>query len=111
MISSSTTTSTTTAAATSSSEEAERLRLAENDAFSTRDWKRAVDLYQQSVVALETAKAYNNLSTTLCKLSFYEEALAAAKRATELDPKYVKAWYRRGLTSELMKKFPDAIRY
>jgi hypothetical protein len=27
----------------------ERLRLQGNDAFATKDWKRAVDLYQRSV--------------------------------------------------------------
>jgi hypothetical protein len=50
---------------TEPTQEAERLRLQGNDAFSTRDWERAVLLYQTSVEHTESAKAYSNLVRTL----------------------------------------------
>jgi hypothetical protein len=42
-------------------EVAETLRLQGNDAFSTKDWERAMKLYRSSVAHAESAKAYSNL--------------------------------------------------
>jgi tetratricopeptide (TPR) repeat protein len=39
----------------------------------------------------------------MCKLGKYQEANEAAKRATIVDGKWAKAWWRRGVVAELMK--------
>jgi hypothetical protein len=46
-------------------EVAETLRLQGNDAFSTKDWERAMELYRSSVSHAESAKAYSNLVSVM----------------------------------------------
>jgi tetratricopeptide (TPR) repeat protein len=91
----------------------ERLRLQGNDAFSTKDWERAVDLYQGSANhgGANAGKTYSNLAATLCKLSRFEEAAVAAERATTSSPTWAKAWWRRGVVAELLKFFVEAHKY
>lgn len=100
---------------TSVDDEAERLRLKGNDAFATKDWTRAVDLYRRSVALggnnKTAAKTNSNLAATLCKLSRFDEANSAAERATTLDPTWAKAWWRRGVCAELQKLFVDSLRF
>lgn len=90
---------------------AEDLRLQGNDAFGTKDWKRALDLYQRSSSYKQQAKTYSNMAATLCKLSRYTEANNAAKRATILEPTWAKGWWRRGVVAELQKIFLEALKY
>jgi hypothetical protein len=51
-------------------EVAETLRLQGNDAFSTKDWERAVKLYRSSVSHAESAKAYSNLVSVIKCIGF-----------------------------------------
>lgn len=95
----------------SDEEQADELRLQGNDAFSTQDYSRALSLYNESVSKFETAKTCANLAATLCKLGKYEIASHAAKRATVLDSKWAKGWWRRGVVSELHKDFGSAHRF
>jgi len=93
---------------TEQSKTSEDLRLQGNDAFSTKDWDRAMSLYQQSIEVsdpshITLAKTYSNLAATMCKLGKYQEANEAARRATIVDGKWAKAWWRRGVVAELMK--------
>lgn len=91
--------------------EGEKLRLEGNDAFSTKDWERALSLYQQSVKRFQNAKTFANMAATMCKLGRYEEATEAAKRASVLDPSWAKGWWRRGIVAELHKEFVHASQY
>ena len=91
--------------------EGEKLRLEGNDAFSTKDWERALSLYQQSVKRFQNAKTFANMAATMCKLCRYEEATEAAKRASVLDPSWAKGWWRRGIVAELHKEFVHASQY
>lgn len=101
-----------TAKADTPSAKAEDLRLQGNDAFKTQDYERALELYEASVAATpdtpDTSKTYSNLAATLSKLGRYEEACKAAERATVLDPKWGKGWWRRGTCLELTKNFAGA---
>jgi len=94
----------------------EDLRLQGNDSFSTKDWDRAMSLYQQSIKVSDPsnktlAKTYSNLAATMCKLGKYQEANEAAKRATIVDGKWAKAWWRRGVVAELMKDPINAVNF
>ena len=91
--------------------QAEDFRLQGNDAFGTKDYKRALDLYQKSVGCHPMAKSYANIAATLCKLGEYDEAAQAAERATALDPSWAKGWWRRGVVSDLQKTFYDSVKY
>jgi tetratricopeptide (TPR) repeat protein len=90
---------------------AEELRLQGNDAFATKDFDRANDLYKQSIEAFPTAKACANLAATLGKLADYQQAAVAAEQATSIDPKWAKGWWRRGVTSELRKRFTESLTF
>ena len=92
-------------------ETAEDLRLKGNDAFSTKDWERALALYQNSAKHHENAKTYANMAATMCKLGQYDQATEAAKRATVIDKTWAKGWWRRGVVAELMKDFASACKY
>ena len=65
--------------------EAEKLRLAGNDAFMTEDWERAASLYRESLsidpASKNSAKVYSNLAQTYVKLGLYQEAAEAAELA------------------------------
>ena len=98
---------------TASAAAAESLRLKGNDAFSTKDWERATDLYHQSLAcdpaSPNAAKVYSNLAATFCKVGRYEEAAKAAERCTSVDPEWAKGWWRRGTVANLQKDYTAAI--
>jgi hypothetical protein len=48
---------------------------------------------------------YSNLAAALCKLSKYDDAHVAAKKATEVDPDWAKGHWRLGVVNELQKDF------
>jgi tetratricopeptide (TPR) repeat protein len=88
---------------------AERLRCAGNDAFGTKDWKRAYTLYLESITQNATnAKTFANLAATCCKLGEYQEAKLRASRATSLDPKWAKGWWRSGVVNSLLGSYVEA---
>lgn len=88
---------------------AEDLRLEGNAAFSAKKWNGAIKKYRASL-ALDgsspaSAKVYSNLAAALCKLSKYDDAHAAAQKATEVDPDWAKGHWRLGVVNELQKDF------
>ncbi|CAB9522667.1 Heat shock protein (Sti1) [Seminavis robusta] len=90
---------------------AEDLRLQGNDAYKTEDFERALELYKQSAEYFPQANTLSNTVAVLHKLGRYEEAKEAAQRATEIDPKWAKGWWRRGVAAELLKDFHWAHTY
>lgn len=94
-------------------DQAEQLRLQGNDAFGLKDWKGAIEIYQASIEidadSKNSAKVYSNLAVALCKISRYDDAADAAEKATQVDPDWSKAWWRRGVVAELQKNFMRAL--
>ncbi|KAL7538032.1 hypothetical protein ACHAWF_005971 [Thalassiosira exigua] len=92
---------------------AEDLRLEGNAAFASKEWKLASSKYRESIeidgASKNSAKAYSNLAAALCKLGKLDEAHAAAKSATDVDPDWAKAHWRLGSVSELQKDFLSAL--
>lgn len=93
--------------------EAERLRLAGNDAFMTEDWERAASLYLKSLsidpASKNSAKVYSNLAQTYVKKGMYQEAAEAAERCTSADPEWAKGWWRRATVAALNKSYMEAL--
>ena len=93
--------------------EAERFRLAGNDAFMTEDWDRAASLYRESLsidpASKNSAKVYSNLAQTYVKKGMYQEAAEAAERCTSADPEWAKGWWRRATVAALNKSYMEAL--
>ena len=90
-------------------QKAEELRLEGNAAFSAKKWNGAVKKYRASIdldgSSPASAKVYSNLAAALSKLSKYDDAHIAAKKATEVDPDWAKGHWRLGVVNELQKDF------
>lgn len=66
--------------------------------------------YEEAVKrAPNNAAIRNNLSAALCKIMDFNGAKREVEKALELDPKYVKAWARKGDIEIVMKEFHKAM--
>lgn len=76
----------------------EALKEKGNEAFKNGQWQKAVDFYTEAL-KLDRSNAiyYSNRSAALLSLERFKEAVIDAYTATQLDPKYAKAWSRLGL--------------
>jgi stress-induced-phosphoprotein 1 len=97
------------AAAYLSDEKAEEAKQRGNDFFRAKDWPKAVAEYEEAVKrAPKNAPIRNNLSAALCKIMDFNGAKREIEKAIDLDPKYVKAWARKGDIEMVMKEFHKA---
>merc|ERR1712050_84731 len=73
--------------------------------FRNKEWLQAVEAYEEAVKrAPKNATIRNNLAAALCKIMDFNGAKREIDVALELDPKYVKAWTRKGDIEVLMKE-------
>lgn len=87
-------------------EKAEAAKQRGNEFFRAQDWPKAVEQYEDAVKrAPKNAAIRNNLSAALCKIMDFNGAKREVEKAIELDPKYVKAWARKGDIEFVMKEF------
>jgi len=76
-----------------------------NDHFRAKEWAMAVACYEDAVKrAPKNAPIRNNLSAALVKIMDFNGAKRQIEEAIELDPKYVKAWARKGDIEVVMKE-------
>ncbi|CAM9533223.1 unnamed protein product, partial [Phaeothamnion confervicola] len=81
-----------------------------NERFRAGDWGGAIAEYEDAVKRDPTNPAYrNNLAAALSKVLDFNAAKAACEKALELDPKYVKAWAKKGDIELLMKEYHKAL--
>ena len=93
------------AAAYQDDDKAEESKQRGNEAFRNKDWGTAVKEYEEAVKrAPKNAAIRNNLSAALCKIMDFSGAKMHIEKAIELDPKYVKAWARKGDIEVLVKE-------
>ncbi|KAK9829461.1 hypothetical protein WJX72_006003 [[Myrmecia] bisecta] len=65
--------------------------------FQAGDWASAAGWYTQAIEAGDcSATAFANRSAALAALCSWQESLVDAERAVQLQPSYVKAYYRMG---------------
>ncbi|CAA7261672.1 unnamed protein product [Cyclocybe aegerita] len=77
-------------------QEAARLKAQANKAFTSHDFNAAANLYSDAIEKNPNdSTLWCNRAYTRIKLEEYGYALSDATRAIELDPRYVKAYYRR----------------
>jgi len=86
-------------------EKAEEAKQKGNTFFRNKEWGNAVGAYEEAVKrAPKNATIRNNLAAALCKIMDFTGAKRQIEVALDLDPKYVKAWTRKGDIEVLMKE-------
>ena len=81
-----------------------------NDCFRAGNFPDAIKNYEEAIRRDPTNAAYhNNLAATLVKIMDFNGAKAAVTRSLEYDPKYVKAWAKKGDIEFFMKEFHKAV--
>merc|ERR1712032_1535435 len=86
-------------------DKAEEAKQQGNTHFRNKKWPQAVEAYEEAVKrAPKNATIRNNLAASLCKIMDFNGAKREIDVALELDPKYVKAWTRKGDIEVLMKE-------
>lgn len=77
----------------------EEFKQTANDYFKKGRYDQAIEYYSKAIEAeplrKETAPCFGNRSFAACKLEQYGLALNDAEQAIQLDPLYIKAYYRR----------------
>lgn len=97
------------AAAYLDDDKAEEAKQKGNEMFREQKYGEAVSHYEEAVKrAPKNAAIRNNLSAALCKIMDFSGAQRQIEVALELDPKYVKAWARKGDIEMYMKEYHKA---
>lgn len=98
------------AAAYQDDEKAEEAKQRGNDLFRAQKYGEAVKAYEEAVKrSPKNAAIRNNLAAALCKIMDFNGAQRQIDVALELDPKYVKAWARKGDIEMYMKEYHKAM--
>lgn len=91
----------------------EEFKTKANDYFRKGRYQEAMDYYTKAIEAeeltKETALCFGNRSFAACKLEQYGQALNDANKAIELDPRYIKAYYRRAAAFMALNRHKDAL--
>ncbi len=89
---------------------AEEAKQRGNDFFRAQQWPQAVEQYEEAVKrAPKNAAIRNNLAAALCKIMDFNGAVRQIEEALALDPKYVKAYARKGDIEMYRKEFHKAM--
>lgn len=77
----------------------EELKNKANEFFKKGKYNEAMEYYTKAIEAepykKETAQCFGNRSFAACRLEQYGQALGDSIQAIQLDPTYIKAYYRR----------------
>ena len=95
-------------------EEAEEFKKQGNDAFKDAKYQEAYDLYSKAVDmhigGKKQAVYFSNRAFSSIRLENYGIAVVDAKAAIDIDPKFVKAYYRRGSALFALRKFRESVK-
>ena len=91
-------------------EQSQRLKDEGNAFLSQHKYALAAEKYSQAIEKYPTAIYYSNRAQALIKLESYGLAISDANEAINLDPKYIKAYYRRGSANLALGKLKAAMK-
>lgn len=92
-------------------EAATALKLQGNKAFAEHDWPVAVDFYTQAIEKYDQEPSFFcNRAQAQIKLEAYGFAIADATKALELDPSYIKAYWRRAIANTAILNYKAALK-
>lgn len=81
-----------------------------NDLFSKGDYPAALKEYNEGVRRdPENKGLYSNRCAAYIKLMEFGQALKDAEKCLEIDPNFVKAYFRKGTIHHLMKEYHKAL--
>lgn len=93
------------------SDEAVAFKKKGNEAFAAHDWPAAVGFYTKAIEKDGKQPTYYcNRAQAHIKSEAYGYAIADATKAVELDPNFVKAYYRRGVAYAAILRPKDALK-
>ncbi|PGH01226.1 hypothetical protein AJ79_07998 [Helicocarpus griseus UAMH5409] len=104
--------------ASADKEAALALKAQGNKAFASHDWNKASEFYTKAIEKYDQDPSFFcNRAQVHIKLEAYGFAVADATKAIELDPSYVKAYWRRAVANtailnsrEALKDFKTVVR-
>ena len=89
---------------------AEEHRQKGNELFKKNDYPGALKEYEEGLKRDPGCLAiYSNRCATYIKLMIFNDALKDADKCLELDPKFVKAYARKGTCHHMMKEYHKAL--
>ncbi|TVY65680.1 Serine/threonine-protein phosphatase T [Lachnellula suecica] len=92
-------------------EEAVAFKNEGNKAFAAHDWPTAIDFYTKAIdIDSKQPTYYSNRAQAYIRSEAYGYAIADATKAVELDPNFVKAYYRRGVAYAAILRPKDALK-
>ncbi|KEZ39636.1 hypothetical protein SAPIO_CDS9568 [Scedosporium apiospermum] len=96
---------------TTAEEQAIQHKNAGNKAFAAHDWPKAVECYTKAIELNDKEPTFfSNRAQANIKSEAYGYAIADATKAIELNPKFIKAYFRRGLAYAAILKPKDALK-
>lgn len=81
-----------------------------NKFLTTGRYSQAAEKYSEAIALYPNAIYYSNRAQALIKLEAYGQAIADANEAIRLDPKYIKAYYRRASANYALGKLKAALK-
>jgi len=87
-----------------------RLKDEGNSYLLGHKYALAAEKYSQAIEKFPSAIYYANRAQALIKLESYGQAIADSNDAIRLDPKYIKAYYRRGSANLALGKLKAAMK-
>jgi stress-induced-phosphoprotein 1 len=89
---------------------AEELRKEGNELYEKGDYPGAVKVYTEGLRRDPNSKAiYSNRCAAYIKLMEWNYGLKDAEKCLQLDPTFVKAYYRKGTIHHFMKEYHKAL--
>ncbi|KAI0094489.1 hypothetical protein BDY19DRAFT_912986 [Irpex rosettiformis] len=89
---------------------AQAIKSEANVLFQSRKFKEAYDKYGEAIAFDDTnAILFANRAACSLELEEYLNAGCDARKATKLDPKYIKAWARLGKASQALRAYHRSI--
>lgn len=89
---------------------AEEFKEVANRLFAEKLYDEAIMEYTRALALSKVASYYANRAFAYIKLELYGAALADSDDAINLDPNYIKAYYRRACSLIALDRLPDAIK-
>ncbi|KAI9006921.1 Serine/threonine-protein phosphatase 5 [Hyaloraphidium curvatum] len=90
---------------------AEALKDDGNKLFAARHYPAAIEAYTKAIARNPfVASYYSNRAAAYIREEFLGYAIADANKAIEIDPKFIKAYYRRASANMGLSKIKEAVR-
>ncbi|KKY15797.1 putative serine threonine protein phosphatase ppt1 [Phaeomoniella chlamydospora] len=91
--------------------EAVEFKVQGNKAFAAHDWPTAIDFYTKAIEKYDQdASFFCNRAQANIKLEAYGYAIADATKAIEIDPSYIKAFWRRAIANTAILNSREALK-